>query len=305
KVIIENDFNFAGANGAQLKHGDVFICPAAFAYWLVGEKDKLDEIHAVRVTIDAIVVTMAVLSANPSPLLVADAIVGGIDLIFAQTEQYIQNSGSSEAKEMLAAWNTMATAFGLVSGVAAITKTTTQGLKFVVNRSRVLEKIKSLKNNELALDNLHAELANLYSISKQNMFSAGYTKLKAELGIALREVELTRQLRNNANAELKLASSGDNNILQITHSGQDYNLAYIDPLSSGEMVYSNLSFGTSADVQEILAVLEDVNYVDASGQLNLNKKLSIIKTYSGEIKIIINHYEIVLKLNQKSNLNLE
>ncbi|MFN6085317.1 MAG: hypothetical protein ACK476_10365, partial [Fluviicola sp.] len=40
-----------------------------------------------------------------------------------------------------------------------------------------------------------------------------------------------------------------NNIIQITHSGKDYNLANIDPLSSGEMVYSNLSFGTSADVQ--------------------------------------------------------
>jgi hypothetical protein len=77
-----------------------------------------------------------------------------------------------------------------------------------------------------------------------------------------------------------------NNIIQITHSGKDYNLANIDPLSSGEMVYSNLSFGTSADVQEVLAIFEEVNYLDASGQLNLNKQLSLIKTAGGSVKLV-------------------
>jgi hypothetical protein len=63
----------------------------------------------------------------------------------------------------------------------------------------------------------------IISFSRNNyQFSTGYNKLKTELGIALREVELTRQLRNNANAELKLASSGDNNILQVVSSNSGY-----------------------------------------------------------------------------------
>jgi hypothetical protein len=83
-----------------------------------------------------------------------------------------------------------------------------------------------------------------------------------------------------------------NNTIQITHSGQDYNLAYIDPLSSGEMVYSNISFGTSADVQEVLAVLEDVNYLDNTNQLVSGGEMSVVRKLNGEIKVIKLNYNL-------------
>ena len=70
------------------------------------------------------------------------------------------------------------------------------------------------------------------------------------------------------------------------------NLAYIDPLSSGEMVYSNISFGTTADVQEVLAVLEDVNYLDNTNQLVSGGELSVVRKLNGEIKVIKLNYNL-------------
>jgi hypothetical protein len=85
---------------------------------------------------------------------------------------------------------------------------------------------------------------------------------------------------------LLLKNSGDNNILAIAYNNIEHNLAYIDPDLNGKIIYLDISFGTSADVQEVLAVLEDVNYLDNSNQLISGGELSVVRKLNGEIKLI-------------------
>lgn len=295
-VQFEDNYQFSGIDGGQIHKGDMVAVPAMFAYWLILEQDKIESTKAIRVIIDLAAITASVATANPGPFLIADAVLSTVDLVFAVNEDYILSEGTAKQKELLGNWNMLATVVGAANGVYLIQKVTANSLRFTFDRAIVRNRIKSWRNtDEIRLEDAGELFQKVYKNSQSNIFTSGYNTMKQELALLMREVEINRIMTNvdDVNVGLVLSENGGQNLLRFSYADDGIentiDLCYIDPDNQGRMVMSTLQFleNDQALIDKVLMVIDDVNFTDANGELALGKKLTIVKTKAGGIKVVV------------------
>lgn len=294
-VKFHDDYQFAGIDGGQIHEDDRCVVPAMFAYWLIKEQDKIEETRAIRIILDLGAIALSVASANPGPFLIADAAFAAIDLTFAATEDEILSSGTAKQKELLNNWNMLATVVGVANGVYLVQKVTVSALKFTYDKVQLANRIKYWKNaNSINdLESMTDALKKLYKNSQSNLFTSGYNTMKQELSYLMRETEINRLLVefDNPGVSLSLAETGGQNTVRFTYTENGIentvDLCYLDPDNQGRMVFSTMQFADNNPtlIDKVLMVLDDVNYAEANGEMAFGRKLSVVKTKEGFIKI--------------------
>jgi hypothetical protein len=312
-VQFENNYQFAGIEGTQIQKGDMVAVPAMFAYWLVEEQDKIEETVAIRVIIDLAAITASVVTVNPGPFLIADAIIASVDLTFAVTEDYILSEGTTKQKELLGNWNAFVAVVGAVNGVYLIQKVTTTALRYSYNPALLRQQFQNWKtNNLLKLEDAKEALKKIYKNTKSYFFSNNsFGTFKTEISALMREAEINRLMVDQpANAgSLSISTTGGQNQLRISNAelgNSPVDLCYIDPDDQGRMVLSAIQFmdNNPTQINKVLMVLEDANFMNASGELSLSKKLSIVKTNSGAVKVVVGKINM-LSINPDMQISIQ
>lgn len=297
-VRFEDDYQFAGIDGLQIRKGDRFRVPAMFAYWLLLEQDKIDDLTTIRFILDIAAITASIVTVNPGPFLIVDGIIGAIDLGFTLSQDDILSSGTPHQKEVLRNWDAFATIVGVANGAYLITKTVGNTVTFAFDRAAVLNRVRAWKaaGNPLTLEEARGVLRTLYKNSTSNIFQSGYNTLKQELSAVMREIEINR-IMVDQDAGILAISETTPGLVRLTHpeaGNSVIDLCYLNPDAQGRVCFENLQFidNNPSLIDQVLMELDHVNYKNAAGELKTDGRLSVVKTKTGVVKVVVGRVEM-------------
>lgn len=100
--------------------------------------------------------------------------------------------------------------------------------------------------------------------------------------------EKVENWKGSNSINLLLEQTGNQNLVKIVNNGTTHNLAYLDPDMNGKAIYSNFNFidANSAEISEVLQVVEQANFRKANNTVAYNKKFTIVKTNTGLIRVV-------------------
>lgn len=213
-------FTFPGGNSikmGELKGGEEFFAPAFYGAWLTKRYKQSENMFAVRIIVDGVVVVSAVASGGASaPLLVVDGVFAGTDLVITLAKDKLEES--DEGKEFLETWDNIYILAGTTALPGLGEKILTANFyKFTFKVDALLTKIQSFtyeaKMTSIEQFNAMSEALASY-VSKLNKLSVS-NLLKVKLIYKLSEIKLISKTRNVVQSwGLKLK----NNIIAVAYT---------------------------------------------------------------------------------------
>ncbi|MEX1192828.1 MAG: hypothetical protein WEA99_12710, partial [Brumimicrobium sp.] len=288
-VQVEDDFQFGGPDGKQFKKGDQMLLPAMFVHWMIHEQSKIEQLKVARVIIGTAAAISSTLVANPGAILMTNSIIGGIDVFFALQEDPILSGNCSWCKDILDDWNSIVMILGATELGVGIVKSIDTYVKYSIKFSEFKQGMIELRSNPTNFEQLGQKLGSIYAKSNAERFIFGYNKFKDEIEWLLREHYLA-SISPLDNSSLSLSTTGARNIVKLTYSEsgvtQTVNLGYSSTTPQGAVYLDNLNFldDPSATQHTLICDLQEVDFIKDG--IFQKKQLSVVKTVSGEVKVV-------------------
>ncbi|WP_018341889.1 hypothetical protein [Cytophaga aurantiaca] len=232
KVSFVSDFNFpliTSPTGKTIKTNEIVEVPAFWLYYILREKTIIENVYVVRIIADVAAVGAAVLTAEPGPVLIAEALFAGVD---AGVATYVEKLSDHDpfAESLNDSWNTISLGVGAVF----ITKTVVGSVtKFALDPQKLTAYIGTLRSRNIPseidayLSQTSALLINLAKFSTQygidkvrNIFYStmlsAYIEVKALTYTKNLNTSLTQLVKNGNQLVLRNANNVEIQIASLT-----------------------------------------------------------------------------------------
>ena len=292
RIIVTSDFPFANINGEKIKEGIYYDVPAIWVYWLLDKEDTHQNFKFARLLLDGVAIAGSVLTANPGPFLIADGIVGGVDMVITlATDIAPDNTTMTQISEV---WDVVAAAYGGVF----ITKTLVNNVKrFTINQAAIKNYADNLKNSlsgQALKDQLLAFSNKLEDIIKT---FKSIEELKAGARNYTMSVLLSLQIRAKILLSTSLTKEGGYslitkyNAVAIKNSASnEYGVMNVTLRESGDVYFTNLKLYKDeyGDIQRIVGATSEAEYHISN------------KVYNGDIVFVETSNKEIFALTQEN-----
>ncbi|MBL7898320.1 MAG: hypothetical protein JNJ99_07280, partial [Crocinitomicaceae bacterium] len=283
-----DDFQFVNfSTGQKINAGEELIVPACWAYWIIDRQGSIENWAAVRVIINVAAAVLSAITLEPGPLLFAEFIANGSDIVLTVIEDEILSSGSSEAQLLYSKLEMLVTTLD----VSMISVSIYNGVKsYAFNRSKLKNDITSRLNNSNVYEEFKNGVRDVVSAMRNTSseaFSQGQEIFNSFWESAFKQIKVQEhsQLINDWE-NLAISVDQGNKLFVKSDALTQYQVAEVLEDGIDDVILKDLRWIDNAPLAdlELIHVFENIKFQKSGSSVVYNSDLQIVRLLSnGEI----------------------